>query len=149
MRQIAPLQSRDGGDRRRVRVLAIDYGEARTGLAISDPTGTLARPLETVEQAATETGLGRILEVATREQATRIVVGMPLTLKGERGAQARATEQFIADLQARTAIPIESFDERFTTRVAQRHAAPGQPDDPVAAAHLLTGFLTWLSGRRE
>ena len=132
-----------------MRVLAIDYGLARTGLAISDPTGTLARPLEIIERAATDAGLARVLEVAVREDAASIVVGMPLTLKGERGDQARATEQFIADLRARTEIPIESFDERFTTRAAQRHMAPGHADDAVAAAHLLTGFLTWLAGRRE
>ena len=130
-------------------MLAIDYGEARTGLAISDPTGTLARPLEVVEQAGTDAGLATILEVAAREGAACIVVGMPLTLKGEKGAQALITEQFIADLRARTEIPIESFDERFTTRAAQRHTARGQADDPAAAAHLLTGFLTWLAGRRE
>ena len=69
-------------------MLALDYGSARTGVAVSDPTGTVARPLEVVEGAGTETGIARVVELARREDVERIVVGLPVTLRGERGAQA-------------------------------------------------------------
>jgi putative pre-16S rRNA nuclease len=127
-----------------VKVLALDYGSARTGVAVSDPTGTIARPLEVVERASTESGLARVLELARTEEAERIVVGLPVTLRGEHGAQARETEAFVEALRSASELPVESFDERFTTRLAQ--ATPGEaPEDAAAAAHLLTSYLTWLS----
>jgi putative pre-16S rRNA nuclease len=127
-----------------VKVLALDYGSARTGVAVSDPTGTIARPLEVVERVSTESGLARVLELARTEEVERIVVGLPVTLRGEHGAQARETEAFVEALRSASELPVESFDERFTTRLAQ--ATPGEaPEDAAAAAHLLTSYLTWLS----
>lgn len=130
-----------------VKVLALDYGSARTGVAVSDPTGTVARPLEVVERAATGEGIRRVLELARREEAERIVVGIPVTLRGERGAQAEETERFVEALRAAATIPVEGFDERFTTKLARRTAGKA-PEDAVAAAHLLTGYLTWQSRPR-
>jgi putative Holliday junction resolvase len=127
-----------------VKVLALDYGSARTGVAISDPTGTVARPVEVVARAATQAGIRRIVEIAADEEVERIVVGMPLTLRGEHGAQAQETERFVSTLRAATKIPIETFDERFTTRLAATGSAVA-PEDAVAAAHLLSGYLTWTS----
>jgi putative Holliday junction resolvase len=129
-----------------VKVLALDYGSARTGVAVSDATGTVARPLEVVERAASDAGLARVLEVAGREGVERIVVGLPVTLRGERGAQAQETERFLERLRAATDLPIESFDERFTTVLA-RGADTRAPEDAVAAAHLLTGYLQWKSAQ--
>jgi putative Holliday junction resolvase len=129
-----------------VKVLALDYGSARTGVAVSDATGTVARPLEVVERAASEAGLARVLELARREDVERIVVGLPVTLRGERGAQAQETERFLERLRAATDLPVESFDERFTTVLA-RGADTRAPEDAVAAAHLLTGYLQWKSAR--
>jgi putative pre-16S rRNA nuclease len=127
-----------------VKVLALDYGSARTGVAVSDPTGTLARPLEVVENASTTAGLKRLAELVEREGVERIVVGLPVTLRGERGAQAEETEAFVAALRAVTEVPIESFDERFTTKLAE--AQPSEaPSDAVAAAHLLSTYLEWKS----
>lgn len=133
-------------NRAAVKVLALDYGSARTGVAVSDPTGTVARPLEVVERAATDAGIARVLELARREEAERIVVGLPVTLRGERGAQAEETERFVARLRAATDLPVESFDERFTTVLAQADEAKA-PVDAVAAAHLLTSYLQWTSAR--
>jgi len=82
-----------------VKVLALDYGSARTGVAVSDPTGVLARPLCVVERAATEVGLERIRELIRQEAADVVVVGLPLTLRGERGEQARETERFADTLR--------------------------------------------------
>jgi putative Holliday junction resolvase len=124
-----------------LKVLALDYGAARTGVAVSDPTGTLARPLCVVERAATEKGLARLAELVRDEDPERIVVGLPLTLRGEHGAQAQETERFLEALRAVVTVPVESFDERFTTRLA---AAGGDaPEDARAAAHLLASYLEW------
>ncbi|MEZ5099545.1 MAG: Holliday junction resolvase RuvX [Thermoleophilia bacterium] len=128
------------------KILALDYGPARTGVAVSDPTGTVARPLEVVERADGQAGLARILELARVEEVGRIVVGMPLTLKGERGEQAIATEAFVDRLRAATDVEVDTYDERFTTRVARQHKR-GKQEDAVAAAYLLTGYLTWIAGR--
>lgn len=128
-------------------MLALDYGSARTGVAVSDPTGTVARPLDVVERAATPAGLARIADLARREGVERIVVGMPLTLQGDRGAQAAETEHFVEALRAAVELPVDTFDERFTTRLAARRHAADAPEDAVAAAYLLTGYLTWSSRR--
>jgi len=84
-----------------VRALALDYGAARTGVAVSDATGTLARPLGVVERASSEAGLLRVAELVAEHDAEVVVVGMPLTLRGEHGAQARETEVFVAALRGR------------------------------------------------
>ena len=127
-----------------MKVLALDYGSARTGVAVSDPTGTLARPLEVVENASAPAGLRHLAELVEREEVERIVVGLPVTLRGERGAQAEETEAFVSALRGVTEVPIESFDERFTTKLAE--AQPSEaPPDAVAAAHLLSTYLEWQS----
>jgi putative holliday junction resolvase len=126
-----------------VRVIALDYGSARTGVAVSDPTGTVARPLAVVERAASDAGLGRLVELIRAHGAERVVVGLPLTLAGERGQQARETEDFVGALRARLEIPVESFDERFTTVLAEQSGSA--PTDARAAAHLLTTYLAWSS----
>jgi putative transcription antitermination factor YqgF len=126
-----------------VRVLALDYGSARTGVAVSDPTGTVARPLCVVERAASEDGLARLREIVAGEQAERVVVGLPLTLRGAHGEQARETERFVEGLRAAVDVPVETFDERFTTALA----GPGGDADARAAAHLLSSYLEWSSRR--
>ena len=129
-----------------MKVLALDFGSARTGVAVSDPTGAVARPLGIVEHAATESGLARVLDIVRREGVDLIVVGLPVTLRGERGSQAEETERFVEALRAATDLPIDSFDERFTTKLAG--AEPSRaPEDAVAAAHLLTSYLTWKNDR--
>jgi len=128
-----------------VKVVALDFGRARTGVAVSDPTGTLARPLCVVERAATEDGLAQLAALIAEEEAERVVVGLPLTLRGERGEQARETETFVEALSAVTDVPVVTFDERFTTDLAEQ--APSRTaEDARAAAHLLTSYLAWSSG---
>jgi putative holliday junction resolvase len=130
-----------------VKVLALDYGAARTGVAVSDPTGTLARPLGVIERAASEDGIARIAELVRAEGAERVVVGFPLTLRGERGAQAAETDSFVVSLRQRLPVPVETFDERFTTALAAQTASK-TPEDARAAAHLLSSYLAWSSERR-
>ena len=125
-----------------MKVLALDYGSARTGVAVSDPTGTVARPL--VERAGSGAGLERLVELIRHEAPEQIVVGLPLTLSGDIGEQARETEDFLAELRTHVDVPVETFDERFTTKLA----GPGA-DDARAAAVLLTGYLEWRESRGE
>ena len=133
-----------------MKILALDYGSARTGVAVSDPTATLARPLGVVERAASDAGLARLAELAGSEAVDRIVVGLPVTLRGERGAQADETERFVVALEEAVDVPVETWDERFTTRLAAGSAAAGAraEEDALAAAHLLTSYLEWLSASR-
>ena len=133
-----------------MKVVALDYGSARTGVAVSDPTGTLARPVGVIERVGTESGLERLVELIRAERADRVVVGLPLTLRGERGEQASETEQFVDTLRRALDVPVEGFDERFTTDLAERD--PGSrnlPADARAAAHLLTSYLEWSSRGAE
>jgi putative Holliday junction resolvase len=130
-----------------MKVLAVDYGRARTGLAVSDETGVLARPVTVVERVRSEQGMGSMLQQIAELQPDRIVVGMPLTLRGEHGQQAEETLDFIHELEARCPIPIETYDERFTTTMAERSlAGSSRTNDAVAAAHLLEGYLRRLAG---
>jgi putative Holliday junction resolvase len=129
-----------------VKVLALDFGSARTGVAVSDPTGTLARPVGVVERAATDAGLERLVELIRVEEAERVVVGMPLTIRGEHGEQAQETAEFVEALRMRVGIPVETFDERFTTDLAEQ--TPSDTSlDARAAAHLLSSYLEWSSAR--
>jgi putative Holliday junction resolvase len=133
-----------------VKVLALDYGSARTGIAVSDPTGTLARPVGVVERVGTEAGLDQLVRLIASEGAEHVVVGVPLTLRGERGEQAVETERFVDQLRRVIDVPVEGFDERFTTDLAEQD--PGSrnlPRDARAAAHLLTSYLAWSSRGAE
>ena len=131
-----------------MKVLALDYGPARTGVAISDPTGTVARPHSVIEQAGSGPGLARLAQLIGIEEVERVVVGLPLTLRGERGSQAELTERFVEALRAVVDVPVESFDERFTTGLAQRAGAKAAAAlDARAAAHLLESYLAWSRSR--
>jgi putative Holliday junction resolvase len=129
-----------------VKVMGLDYGSARTGVAVSDPTGTVARPLCIVERAGSDAGLAELARLVRAEEVERVVVGLPLTLRGTHGEQAAETERFAAALRGVLAVPVELFDERFTTDLAQRTAAAA-PEDAVAAAHLLSGWLERCAAR--
>ena len=121
-----------------MKILALDFGSARTGVAVSDPSGMLARPVTIVEHAATDAGFAKLLAVIEAEQPEVVVVGMPLTLRGEHGEQARETAAFVERLRAAVAVPVETYDERFTSVLAGG-------DDARAATHLLEGYLEWTS----
>jgi putative holliday junction resolvase len=131
-----------------VRVLALDYGRARTGVAVSDPTGLVARPLCVVERAATEAGIARLVELVREEGVERVVVGLPLTLRGEHGEQAQETQRFVESLRSALDVPVESFDERFTTDLADQSGTRA-PRDAAAAAYLLSSYLARSTGAGE
>jgi putative Holliday junction resolvase len=122
-----------------VRVLALDYGAARTGVAVSDATGTIARPLGVVERAASPDGIEELRALVDEQDVARVVVGMPFTLRGEHGAQAVETTAFVELLRGVVDVPVETFDERFTTAIAARAGGTSE-EDARAAAHLLESY---------
>ena len=134
-----------------MRVLALDYGSARCGCALSDPTGTIVTPIEPVARPGTRRGLARLAELVREREVERVVVGLPLSLRGARHrADARDAGVRRARSRARLGeeVPVELHDERFTTRMAQRMegAVHGRSEDSRAAAHLLE---SWLRGARS
>jgi putative transcription antitermination factor YqgF len=128
-----------------VKVLALDYGAARTGVAVSDATGLLARPVTVVERAASPTGLIRLRDLVEEHEAELVVVGLPLTLRGEHGRQAGETDAFVTSLRAVLDVPVETWDERFTTALANQGGSGAVPEDARAAAHLLQSYLSWAT----
>ena len=139
-----------------MRIMALDVGDKRVGIAISDPTGTLATPFGATERGAD--AAAEILRLAEREGAGEIVVGMPYTLAGERGAQAAKTAAFVRELRGMADIPIATVDERLSTAQAnrllrespaKRRRKPRRDNrarvDASAAAVILQGYL---DGRR-
>jgi putative Holliday junction resolvase len=128
-----------------MKVMALDFGSARTGVAVSDPTGIIARPLCVVERAGSDAGLAELVRLVDEQEPDQVIVGLPLTLRGERGEQARATEKFAEALRSVIDVPVLLFDERFTTDLAQQTPSSSSLD-ARAAAHLLSGYLAWSSG---
>jgi putative Holliday junction resolvase len=132
-----------------VRILAIDPGARRLGLAISDPSETIASPLGVIERSAWKADLQRLRKIVEDSAVGEIVVGRPLTMRGEVGAEAREAERFAAKLRAALSVPVVEVDERFSTvaaeramrdagsRAAQRRARR----DAVAAALILQPYL--------
>jgi putative Holliday junction resolvase len=133
-----------------MRVLALDYGSARCGCALSDPTGTLATPIEPVLRPATRKGFARVCDLVREREAKLVVVGLPLSLSGGDSAQTSEARAFAQRLAERVSVPVELYDERFTTIMAGRD--PGDPrtsEDSRAAAHLLEGWLAARHARQD
>jgi len=126
-----------------MRVLALDYGSGRCGVALSDPTGTLATPLDAVERPATKRGFATLVALVRERGAGRVVVGLPLGLGGDDTAQTREARAFADRLAARLGpdVPVSLYDERFTTAIAQRSGGTSASEDSRAAAVLLEDWL--------
>jgi putative Holliday junction resolvase len=126
-----------------VRVLGLDHGTVRCGCAISDPTGVLVTPLEAIAPEVA------IVEALVESHGVElVVVGLPRTLSGEEGEQAAIARAFSTDLERHLDIPVEVYDERLTTAMADRSGREGATSDrdSLAAAHLLEG---WLASRER
>jgi putative Holliday junction resolvase len=122
-----------------MRVLALDHGTVRMGAALSDPSGTLATPLPVIEPPEPRV----VSELVEEHGVERVVVGLPLHLSGEEGSQAALARTFCAELEAMLSVPVDTYDERLTTRMAERSAREGASADrdSLAAAHLLESYL--------
>ena len=135
--------------RKALRALGLDVGEGRIGVSISDPTGLLSTPLTAITRSSLDSDLAAILDLAKEHSVREIVVGMPLSLNGQFGPQARITEHFLRALSKRASIPIRRWDERFSTQEAERRLreAGAKPSrdrgrlDAAAAAVILQGYL--------
>ena len=119
-----------------MRVVALDYGSARCGVAVSDPSGTLATPQDPVLAPGTRKGLRRVVEAIEALGAERVVVGLPLSLAGGDSPQTTETRAFAERLRAALAVPVELYDERFTTSLAQQAGGTGSLDSRAAAVLL-------------
>lgn len=136
------------------RILAIDLGEQRIGLALSDPTASIAGGYRTLRRGTREQDLAAIRAVITAEDVERIIVGMPISMNGEPGVQAELTRRWVDALQRSLTVPVESLDERLTTVQAHRsldhmgvkRRQQRQHVDAVAATLLLQGYL---DGKRK
>ena len=140
-----------------MRILALDVGDKRIGLALSDPSGMLASPFRVLQRVGPRKDPAEVARIAAEQGAERILVGIPLSMDGVARAQAQAVQAFCEALRARTPVPIITWDERLTTVEAQRRlrqaGAKGQRrrerDDAVAAAVLLQAYLDSLRVQRE
>lgn len=132
-----------------MRVLAVDPGSRRVGIAVSDPTGTIAQPLPTVAAEPYETLVSRLAALAGEKEAARIVVGLPRRLDGSYGPEAKAARELAAALRHASGLPVELVDERLTTVAAERAMISGGMKrakrratiDGVAATLLLQSHL--------
>ena len=130
-----------------MRVLALDYGSARCGCAVSDPTGTLATHIDHIERPGTRKGLVRVADLVREREIGRVVVGLPLGLSGDDTDQTRETREWAAKLVERIKpVPVELYDERFTTSIASRSGGGQTSEDSRAAAVLLED---WLAANRR
>ena len=131
-----------------MRVLALDYGSARCGCALSDVTGTIVTPIEEVARPGTRRGLLALKQLIEQREVEQVVVGLPLSLRGGDTDQTRETRAFAEQLSQRLGgrVPVEMHDERFTTRMAQRmEGSFSAGEDSRAAAHLLESWLALKS----
>lgn len=124
-----------------MRILGVDHGLARAGVAICDPTGTLVRPLTVVEPPAP----AEIARLVAENDAGMVVIGLPLGLDGTPGEQARHVLAFKEELENLVSVPVDTYDERLTTRMAEssRRAGASAHPDALAAAHLLEAFIAF------
>lgn len=131
-----------------MRVLGLDYGSARCGCALSDPTGTIVTPIETIGHPAGRRGMDTLTRLISERGVQRVVVGLPLSLRGGDTLQTGEARRFAARLSRRLEgrVPVELHDERFTTRMAERMGGAGAEEDSRAAAYMLEG---WLRARRD
>jgi len=129
--------------------MGLDYGEKRIGVALSDPLGLIAQPLTTLARTSLEKDLDALAVLQEKHEVRRVVIGLPLSLKGERGDRARAAEGFGRRLERKTGVPVEAWDERLTSVQAERALLEGDVSrkrrreviDRTAAVFILQSWL--------
>ncbi len=133
------------------RILAVDYGERRVGLAISDPTGTIAFPLKTIDRKTDPDPIEeQIASIVKQNEVIRIVIGLPLTESGDRGDRARQVERFIDKLSPLTDCPVVTWDERFSSvravraihEVGEKTGNDKGKIDRIAAVFILQDYIS-------
>jgi putative holliday junction resolvase len=124
-----------------MRILGVDFGGTRTGLALSDPLGITCSPLGTIREKDENLLVEKIVVVVREQEVGTIVVGLPRPLKGGTNAQSRAAVSFKEHLEHEAPVPVTMWDERFTSRLADARRSRGSEQDAVAACYMLQGFL--------
>ena len=132
-----------------MRIIGLDYGEARIGVAVSDLLGTIANPLDTISEKDREKQLEKVLEVIKRERAEKIVVGLPKRMDGTLGHRAEYTKAFAEELSERCSLPLVMWDERLSSSEAHRMLESGGVSgkkrktkvDKIAAVLILQTYL--------
>jgi putative Holliday junction resolvase len=135
------------------RILALDYGTKRIGVALSDELGWTAQPLETFERKSLEADLAHIRQLVLRHEVREVVIGMPVTMDGRTGPAAQSAQRFRDTLQAAVGVPAVSWDERLTTKAAEQMLIEADVSrkkrkgavDRIAAALLLKSYLEHLA----
>lgn len=123
------------------RILAIDPGDAHLGIALSDPTGTIARPLQVVEHSSRERDVQALLAVARQHAVDRIIVGVPYGIDSEIGPQARKALRLVEALRGATMLPVMTWDESGSSHAASRGRGPDPMEHARAAAVILQEHL--------
>jgi putative Holliday junction resolvase len=139
------------------RILAVDWGERRIGLAISDPLGVIATGLDTLDVQSPTEAARRIAEIVAAREVERVVVGLPLLMSGERGEAAEAALALAAALAQRTKLPVDTYDERLTSALSERRlretgvrtGRARERIDQGAAMVLLESYLAYLAHRPD
>lgn len=132
------------------RILALDYGSVHTGVAICDRTGTIVRPLDATRAAASPEGLKSIAGIVEKEKVSAVIVGMPVSLSGEHGAQAQETQVFVDTLRGALSVPVITWDERFTSKIAAEKGRFSESNPhSLAACCLLQDYLESAEFRRR
>lgn len=132
-----------------MRILAIDYGEKRIGLALSDPLGFTAQGLETILKVSKENFLQKITELCRERSVTEVIIGLPVNMNGTMGPKAKEILEIVPELQAKLEVPVKTWDERLTSREAGRlmieeglsRDKQKQNSDRLAATILLQNYL--------
>ncbi len=129
-----------------MRILALDHGSARCGCAVSDPTGTIVRPIDPISPPDP----AAVIAIVDDLGVEMVLVGLPVSLDGTEGAQALEARAFSDQLAALLEVPVETYDERLTTKMAaaSRRGGSRAAEDSLAAAHLLDSYLLALEARR-
>jgi putative Holliday junction resolvase len=140
------------------RLLGLDVGERRIGVAISDPDRSFALPLHSIDRRQVSDAIAALAELVAQEEVGEIVVGLPLSLSGDAGPQAETTREFAAQLEARLNLPVHLWDERLSTQEAMRRVGgesrergrhsrrevrrgPAADTDAIAASIILQAYL--------
>ena len=132
-----------------MRILALDVGDKRVGVAVSDLLGILASPLTTIERTSDNQAIDAILDIADEQEAGEIVVGLPISLSGGYSEQTRSVAAFARKLEERSPVPVKTADERYSTVEAERLLSQSKPKrarsrgeiDSAAAAVILQSYL--------
>lgn len=132
-----------------MRLLGVDFGASRTGLALSDPLGITCSPLGTLEEKDEDRLVEKIVVVIREQSVGKIVVGLPRPLKGGTNSQSQAAVAFKDHLQREAPVPVVMWDERFTSRLADTRRSRTSGQDAVAACYMLQNFLDSLAPMTE